>query len=333
MSANDPRQPRGEGGQASEGLLRELFAHARPRPAPPEKDAAEIRQAVFAEWDAVTGRRVLLRRIVAGAAASLAIVGLAFVTLGDRPIAPAPTVAHVERVRGAVEVADARGTSALRIGEPLAAGSTVSTGEGYAAVRIAGGSLRLAPRTRVTLSGVSSAELRSGAVYFDSEAQAGTSLLVVVTAAGTVRDVGTQYFASLVSNRLEVGVRDGRVDIDRSEDRVSVTAGELVAVAEGAAGVRRERIETFGGRWEWAEQLAPPFDIDGHSLMEFLTWVSEQTGRAVVFADPAAERTARGAVLSGSIDLDPLPKLAAVLTLTDLRYTLEGGRIVIGSAQ
>jgi hypothetical protein len=48
-----------------------------------------------------------------------------------------------------------------------------------------------------------------------------------------------------------------------------------------------------------------------------------------VLADPAAERVARETRLKGSIDLEPLPKLAAVLALTDLTYSLEGERVVI----
>jgi hypothetical protein len=33
--------------------------------------------------------------------------------------------------------------------------------------------------------------------------------------------------------------------------------------------------------------------------------------------------------MNGSIDLEPLPKLAAVLALTDLAYSLDGERVVI----
>ncbi|HUQ51827.1 MAG TPA: hypothetical protein VM692_06365, partial [Gammaproteobacteria bacterium] len=58
-------------------------------------------------------------------------------------------------------------------------------------------------------------------------------------------------------------------------------------------------------------------------------WFSRQTGRSVVFGSDAAERLARETRLSGSIDLAPLQKLSAVLTLTDLTYALEDERVVI----
>jgi hypothetical protein len=93
--------------------------------------------------------------------------------------------------------------------------------------------------------------------------------------------------------------------------------------------VRREPIPTFGAEWEWAERLAPPFDIDGRTLGEFLSWFEAQTGRTVVFADATAEPALRDAVLSGSIDLPPLQKLSAVLALNDLTYVLDGERVVI----
>ena len=58
-------------------------------------------------------------------------------------------------------------------------------------------------------------------------------------------------------------------------------------------------------------------------------WVERETGRRIVYADATAERAARETVLHGAIDLEPLPKLGAVLTLTDLGYTLDGERIII----
>jgi hypothetical protein len=335
MTTNDSREPR-EQDQASEHALRELFARAAPRPAPPEPDAAEIKAAVYAEWEAVTGRRVLLRRLAVGIAATVAAATVLLIAIGDRGIAPTPpSVARVERVRGVVEAVDERGSPApLQVGSQIPAGASISTGSGYAALRIGVGSLRLAPRTRVTLSGEAEVELIAGDVYFDSEAVDDVAAdLTIVTAIGTVRDVGTQFIARLDANRLEVGVRDGQVRIDRGDERVAADAGELVTVPKAAGRVRREAIETFGDQWEWAERLAPPFEIDGRHLIDFLSWVAAQTGRTVVFSDSNAERIARETILNGAIDLEPLPKLAAVMTLTELGHSLDGERIIISSVK
>ena len=191
-----------------------------------------------------------------------------------------------------------------------------------------GGSLRLASETRLRLTGENGAELLAGTLYFDSEDASGATQFAITTAIGTLRDVGTQFIVQVDSDRVELGVRNGRVAVERGDDRADAVAGERLVVPP-SGDIRREPLATFGGDWAWVEQLAPPFDIDGRRLDEFLDWVAEQTGRTVVFADPDVERLARGAMLRGSIDLEPLPKLAAVMMLTDLAYSFEGARILI----
>jgi ferric-dicitrate binding protein FerR (iron transport regulator) len=309
--------------------LRDLFAYVRPRTAPPAADEAEIRRALFAEWDALTGRRRLIRRFGAAAAAAVLIAGFAALLLRTST-APAAIVASVERVRGNVEVDGA----ALAIGGRVPSAARLDTHSGQVALRLeGGGSLRLAPQTQLTFVAAGRATLDAGAVYFDSEDGAAAERLEVRTALGTVRDVGTQFVARLAGDRLDVGVRDGRVAIARAADSIDVRAGERVSVTNGANAPRREAVASFGADWDWAERLAPPFAIDGRPLIDFLRWVEAQTGRTLEFADPASEQAARDTVLSGSVDLEPLPKLAAVIATTDLDYSLDGERIVIRASK
>jgi ferric-dicitrate binding protein FerR (iron transport regulator) len=328
MSRHDDSRSKGSGSDP-EQALQNLFAHAEPRPAPPEADAEEIRRAVYAEWDAVTGRRVFNRRAAGAVAAAAVIASVALLVL-DTGTGPTATVATVERVQGnvALEGSDVP----LQVGAGVPQNALLTTRSGQIALRLAdGGSLRLASQTELTLLAAAAVDLRAGALYFDSDGSVGPSRLEVRTAFGTLRDVGTQFSARLSPGRLQFGVRDGRVALARDDESVAADAGERVTVPQGAGGVRREPIASFGDEWAWAERLAPPFEIDGRPLMEFLAWVAHETGRALVFADPAAEQLARETVLSGSIDLEPLPKLAAVLTLTDLDYSVDGERIVISA--
>lgn len=305
--------------------LRDLFAHVRPRPAPPPEDEAEIRRALFSEWDALTGRRVLLNRFGAAAAAALLVAGLAALLLRTS-MAPAAVVASVERVRGDAQVDGV----ALTIGARIPSAARIDTRNGQVALHLeGGGSLRLAPQTALMFAAAGRARLDSGAVYFDSEAGAAAARVEIRTALGTVRDLGTQFVARLAGDRLEVGVRDGRVTIARAADSIDVEPGERVSVARGVDRPRREQVATFGADWDWAERLAPPFAIDGRPLIDFLRWIEAQTGRTLAFADAASERAARDTILSGSIDLEPLAKLAAVIATTDLEYSLDGERIVI----
>jgi len=310
----------------SERALRDLFAHAAPRLMPPEADANEIRRAVYAEWDAVTGRRVFLRRAAGAAVAAAVVVSVALFTL-DMGTGPLPTVATVDRVQGNVQI---EGVGPLLAGTEVARDARIATRSGQAALRLAdGGSLRLAAQTEITLLAGAEAELRAGQLYFDSDGSTAPSKFAVRTAYGTLRDIGTQFVARLDVARLEVGVRDGRVELARRTDNLAADAGERLTVPQGTGSVRRERIDSFGEGWAWAERLAPQFPIDGRQLIDFLNWVAHETGRTLVFADADAERVARESVLSGVIDLDPMQKLAAVLATTDLDYRIDDDRIVV----
>jgi ferric-dicitrate binding protein FerR (iron transport regulator) len=309
-----------------ERTLRRLFAHVKPRPQPPAADTEEIRQAVLGEWEAVTGRRNFVRRTGFAAAAAAVLAAVLYVGLGLEPGAPATVVARVERAQGTARTAT--GTR-LDIGSGLTPGTEIVTDDGQAALRLsAGGSLRVAARSRVVLASEQEAELVAGALYFDSEGERGEQF-AVITPLGRIRDVGTQFFVRLgeTEQRLDIGVRDGSVVLSRDGSIEAARVGERL-IATNRAAVRREAIATFGTEWEWAERLAPPFDIDGRTVDEFLAWFAAQTGRSVVYADAAAEREARE-VLTGSIDLEPLQKLSAVEVLTDLTFTLEGDRVVV----
>jgi hypothetical protein len=252
-----------------------------------------------------------------------------YVGSGRDPAVTAPLVASVERLEGAVETGAG---SRLAVGSGVVAGTEIATGEGQLALRLAsGGSLRVAARSRVVIVSGDEAALVAGIVYFDSEDRRRGAEFAVTTELGRIRDVGTQFFVQLDESeqRLEVGVRNGRVILARGGDSSSAAVGERLVATSSADAVRRESVATFGAEWEWAERLAPPFDTDGRTVDAFLDWFAAQTGRTIVFADAAAERLARDDVLNGSIDREPLQKLAAVDALTDLAFALEGERVVV----
>jgi ferric-dicitrate binding protein FerR (iron transport regulator) len=316
--------------QSSEHTLKQLFAHAEPRPLPPAADTEQIRRAVFAEWEAVTGQRQWRRRTAFATAASVLLAVGVWVSGGIGPGAPPPSVALVERIHGIVD--DENGIP-LAIGGALAAGDTLTTRTGQLALRLkSGGSLRLGPRSEIVLTSADSAELVSGVLYFDSERRRAGTEFTVATALGTVRDVGTQFVVRLDGQTgIDVGVRDGRIVLTTDGATDTAESGERLVAVRDAPAIRREPMSTFGADWEWTETLAPPFDIDGRTVSEFLAWFAEQTGRTVAFGSPAAERLARETRLSGSIDLEPLQKLSAALATTDLTYAVEGERVVINT--
>lgn len=309
-----------------------LFREAGPRERPPIDDEREIKDALLEEWDALAGRRVLRWRFgVAVAAAALAAAAVLLLPFG--PAEQRVAIAHIERVSGAVTVEGPAESRLAAVGDVLANGSMVATGDGGLALRLAAnGSLRLAPGTRLELIAAAEMRLLTGMLYFDSERDGSldrAASLRVHVPGGVVQDVGTQFLVRVGEDLVEVGVRRGSVAVTRGEERASAAAGERLIVPEGRGGIRRDSIDPLAAEWRWTEALAPPFAIDGRPLVELLEWVATQTGRSVRYTDREAERLARDTLLRGSVDLEPLPKLAAVLATTDLTHRIDGSTILI----
>jgi hypothetical protein len=326
---NDDRKAQGASrDDESEHLLEQLFAHAEPRLMPPEADTEEVRRAVYAEWEAAARRRVLTRRTGLAAAASI-VLAVAVWFGAPGPSSLMPVVAQVERVEGLVEGANGE---SLVVGSSVVISDVLGTRAGQLALRLAsGGSLRVGAQTRVVLTSADAVDLRAGVLYFDSEDERAGADFTVTTSLGAVRDIGTQFLARVddSADRLDVGVRDGRVALTTSKGAGEAGVGERLTVTQDASEIQRDTMATFGEEWAWAERLAPPFEIDGRTFSDFLAWFAQQTGRTIVFASPEAERLARDSVLRGAIDLAPLPKLQAVVETTALTYALDSERVVI----
>lgn len=327
--SNDRQSGSATDADDAERALERLFAHAKPRALPPAADAEEIRRAVETEWDEVTGRRVFLRRAGFAVAGSVTLALIVWAALSPSS-SDLPVVARVERVEGLIEGADG---APLVVGSALSADGVVTTGMGQIALRLSsGGSLRVDVQSRVALTSADAVELIAGVVYFDSEKARTGVPFTVSTDLGSVRDIGTQFLARLdpTAGQFDIGVRDGSVELVRGNEVGAAGVGERLVVTQDAATIRRDRIATFGGEWNWVERVAPPFDTDGRTVSDFLAWFSAQTGRTVTFGSTDAERLARG-VVSGPIDLQLLQQLSAVLATADLTYTLEDDRVVINT--
>jgi hypothetical protein len=86
----------------------------------------------------------------------------------------------------------------------------------------------------------------------------------------------------------------------------------------------------FGEEWEWVGRLPSPFDLSAHTLMEFLAWVSRETGYTVAFQSEALATRVTQMTVQGSIDgLTPEEALEAVLPATGLEYSLRDGRVTV----
>ena len=316
----------------------DLVRLAGARQAVPRERAVRVEAAVREAWMEATAlrrrRRLASWSAAAALAAALALaLGLAF---WGPTGAPAPVVARVERVAGAAEVD--RAQSAGGSGGGLAPGATVEAGrslltggDGRVALRLLDGpSLRLDVDTRLTLLAADRVLLSAGAVYVDSQ---GGRPVTVETPWGAIEERGTQFEVRLADDAVRVRVREGAVALAREERSWEADAGaELVLTAGGS--LTRGSVPFHGQPWQWVQEIAPSFEIEGRTLGEFLAWVGRETGWQVRWREAGAAPRALGAVLHGSVEsLPPEQALAAVLPTCGLAHRLDGGTVVVFANQ
>ncbi len=329
--------PKPEGGEA----LSRLLQVAGPRPSAPARVVAEVKRATYPTWQAKVQAVARARRrrrtwTLAAAAVLLMSVGgiLWRIAPGSAPAAPA-RVATVEVVTVPVTTSTRGwGSGSVTAGSELAAGSRLETGSrGFATLRLTGGaSARLDAGTILRLATATVLELESGAVYLDTGSAPGGATLEVTTPYGVARDVGTQFEVRLLEAALRIQVREGKVEVDLGGASHPATTGTALTFGAGGA-VTREEVSAHGPVWGWILDTSPPFELEGHTLGEFLGWVTRETGWRTRFADPVLEREVTGTVLHGSLGgarPDQAPEL--VLPGSGLRYRIENGTLLIEQA-
>jgi ferric-dicitrate binding protein FerR (iron transport regulator) len=325
-----------DSGGADDPIAR-LIRLAGPRPPAPEERVTRVRDGVHARWRAaVTAeRRRSVVLIAAPIAAALVVVLGAGVWLRDRGRVAATPAATVVRTEGRVLLRDGTVAWTDRV---LAAGAGLTTGSGgRAALLLSGGrSVRLDTGTELRLVSARVLELERGAVYVETEAPASgdgaapeAAPIEIRTSLGRVRDVGTQFEVRLEDGMLQVSVREGIATLLRDHRTYTAAAGTRLrvdphgAVETGTVGLR-------GADWDWVLAVAPPFDLEGRTLREYLDWLSRETGWTVGYADPSIAADAAIVVLHGSsAGLRPDETPAAVLPTCGLLHRLDGETLII----
>lgn len=327
--------------------LAELLRLAGPREAIPEDVEGRVYARVLEEWKNSTSlpeptriygnvhrewtRRNRLQTLgrwalpVALAASILLAVSALF--RPGAPIAVAPAVGTVAR---SVDAGSDGGLPA--VGDRLYAGDVLQTGagDGLSVALVDAVSLRIDENSQLEVIDSGHYRLASGRIYVDSgNFLYRDSHLQIDTEWGAVTDVGTQFVVAAVADQLEVAVREGRVDVTRDGAARMAVAGERLRIdASGDAVV--DAVESHTDFWAWATELAPPFDIENKSLLDFLRWAARETGRELVFEDQDLRMSAMRTDLHGSVaGFQPMEAIESVLATTSFRYRIEPDRIII----
>ena len=290
-------------------------------------DGSRVYRFVRREWEKDTMRR-RYRRLAWPVALAASVVLAVTLVLQPPPSVPARvTIGTVARV-----VATAAPGTLPAAGEPVYAGDVLATGAGQKLSVVINDAVSLRLDQDTTLVAVARDEFRleSGRVYADTgDFMYRDQSLVVHTPMGTVTDVGTQFSVRLAEERLDVAVREGRVDVSRGADEFVAVAGERLLLHENDV-ADMDTVAPHDPYWDWTASLAPVFDIENKSLLDFLRWAARETGRELVFEDNELRMSAMRTDLHGSVeDFEPLEAVESVLATTRFRYRLEADRIVI----
>lgn len=348
---HDPWAVTGEPETAADPVAR-LVRLAGARPPVPEERSARVEKRVFEAWQAGVAARRRFRWMSWGAGLAAA-AGVA-VTVGllwrhaSLPPAPPVMVATVERVSGSATTAGAAGEQMpLLPGAQVFAGTPIATGaDGRVALRLVGSeaaaaghaspSLRIDVGSRARFTGSSELRLDAGAVYVDSphspEHPDGGSPVHVQTPWAEVTERGTQFEVRVGSGGVRVRVREGSVELAGRQTATgswqAAAGAELLLAADGR--LSRATVPVHGDAWDWVQEIAPSFELEGSTLGEFLGWVGRETGWRVAWADPARAAAGAGTTLHGSIDgLPPEQALHAVLPTCGLADRRDGETVVV----
>jgi hypothetical protein len=262
-------------------------------------------------------------RVVALAASVLVAVVATSSWLRTGNVPMPDVLATVERVTGPAHM----NNELLVPGDTLTSDARIETSsDGRIALRLSGGqSLRIDRSSEVILHAGNRLSLQGGGLYIDTESMTKAAPIMVVTSLGQALDVGTQYQVRYVDDVLTIGVREGQVEFTRpNRQKLAVGSGRFVDLA--IDGTERERRASVNDpAWNWVEAVAPPFDIDGATLHEYLSWYVRQRGLQLEWSDQQSEQRAQAIRLSGSIADSSLEEgLNIVHHIAHFEHRIEG---------
>lgn len=317
-----------------------LVRKAGPRPtmsdAAVERMQGDLRPLWQSEVERHAPTHPRFRLVAAAALVAVAIAAVFFTRTVLRN--DSELFASVVRVHGSVSAWGIGGSEAAELldqSSVIETGLSIATaGDARAAFATATGhSLRLDHDTRIVLVSRNEVRLEQGAIYVDSGIDSTSHSnaregLNVLTAFGTVQEIGTQFEVRLTADLMKVRVREGEVSIGAEGREERGVAGEELAFSGGT--VRRGLIDAHDKAFGWTQSIAPEWTMDGSRLEAFLAWAARESGYRLEYAEDELAGEAATVVLSGEVaGLSPRQALEVVLPAVGLRHRLDDGALQI----
>jgi ferric-dicitrate binding protein FerR (iron transport regulator) len=286
---------------------------------PTEEISADVEQRVYGkvrdEWEQSSNRSGALRWAIPFALAASVLIAISLnSSITDTPMYSVGTY--------------------TQSGASIYIGDVIDTNiDGGQSIALSGDiSLRVDQNTRLAVDDAGEFTLMAGRIYVDTGDRIYADRHIIVnTVHGTATDIGTQFSVAHSDASMSVAVREGRVDLTDGRQSSSATRGEKMTLRSDGS-IEIDAMQVIGPEWEWAIALAPPFELESHTLLEFLKWASRETGMELVFDTDETRASARVSKSYGSIDgLTPIEAVEAVLATTEFDYVIDGNTVSISN--
>jgi ferric-dicitrate binding protein FerR (iron transport regulator) len=311
----------------SEAQIAEILQRVGPRGKPSAAVTAAIKANVKDVWqeEVIAAAKLQKRRRRMAIAASVAVVAGAGYFFNPEPAVV--SVAAANQVIGNVEykAADGQPWTPLTTSTELIANAEVRASDGsYAAFTLGNGmNLRIDQGTQLAMTSQTEVFLHTGGIYAESEDE---SSIVVTTPFGAARDIGTEFEVRVQPNQWRVQVREGLVAVetvavesaavDHQNSQQIAKAGERLVIAQDQT-TQRQSVSASDQSWQWTHRVHEPFNLEGASLSQYLSWWSDETGRSIAFSNDGDKAAASSTILHGSLgNVSVNDSLAVVLSTT-----------------
>lgn len=314
---------------SEEARIERLLQEAGPRLEPPVELMEEVRGAVYKEWQTETRRHHTSIKSWFAIAATLLLAVVA--GLWQFGMEEEAVLARMDRSTGVVELSLDNQAWVPVVLQALKA--TEFTQNMYLRTRqlsrlsitlVSGVNIRLDIDTTIQIRSLQAIELLDGAIYVDSgKHRSADSRIQIITRMGNATDIGTQFEVRLDKDAVQVRVREGVVNFSAIDTVYRAESGTSLEL-DNAGFATSGGVPAYDRSWSWAQSVAPPFEIDNHSLKDFLKWAARETGAELEFENAFAEATARRTILHGAMTGFTVEEsLLAILATTDLEQVSE----------
>jgi len=266
MTAND-----------SEDRLEALFEGVAPRPVPPDAAREKALAAAREAFESLKRRR--RQRLGAGLALAASAV-IAWFLASTQFLPAEPFMVELADVQGLVMNGQPVSPDSRRL--EVSPGSRMETRQPIRLVVGQSTDFRINQQSSIVWQSADRLELIQGAVYVDTGDQ---DDMTIVTARGTVSDIGTRFLVSLRDDALEVAMRSGTTLVDSELGRFEANAadgrGDVLTISDRQ--VSSAVAPTSDDRWQWIHQVSKGYDSD--RIQVVLEQIADDLGLNLEYED------------------------------------------------